>query len=53
MLGSTVHTARQLEALTGATVLATVPENSRRIISASRMKTKEIDSVAQIESLSS
>jgi len=53
MLGSTVHTARQLEALTGATVLATVPENSRRIISGSRMKTKEIDSVAQIESLSS
>src|SRR5882672_2049483 len=53
MLGSTVHTARQLEALTGVTVLATVPENSRRIISASRMKTKEIDSVAQIESLSS
>jgi len=53
MLGSTVHTARQLEALTGATVLATVPENSRRIISGSRMKTKEIDSLAQIESLSS
>ena len=53
MLGGTVHTARQLEALTGATVLATVPENSRRIISGSRMKTKEIDSVAQIESLSS
>src|SRR6266849_758332 len=50
MLGGTVHTARQLEALTGATVLATVPENSRRIISGSRMKTKEIDSVAQLES---
>src|SRR5216683_2189410 len=43
MLGGTVHTARQLEALTGATVLATVPENSRRIISGSRTKTKEIE----------
>jgi len=33
LLNDTVHTARQLEALTGATVLATVPENSRRLIS--------------------
>src|SRR5882762_9755133 len=51
MLGGTVHTARQLEALTGATVLATVPENSRRIISGSRMKTKEIENnpIAQLE----
>ena len=50
MLGDTIHTPRQLEALTGATVLATVPENSRRIIGGSRKKTKEIDSVAQLES---
>ena len=33
LLNDTGHTARQLEALTGATVLATVPENSRRLIS--------------------
>jgi len=53
ILGSTVHTPRQLEALTGATVLATVPENSRRIVGRNRMKqAKEItDSpLAQIES---
>jgi uncharacterized protein involved in exopolysaccharide biosynthesis len=52
MLGGTIHTARQLEALTGATVLATVPENSRRIISGRRKKTKEIENnpVAQLES---
>lgn len=32
MLSDAVHTPRQLEALTGAKVLATVPENSRRMI---------------------
>ena len=32
MLSDAVHTPRQLEALTGATVLATVPENSRRVL---------------------
>ena len=32
MLSDAVHTPRQLEALTGAMVLATVPENSRRIL---------------------
>ncbi|HMG74418.1 MAG TPA: Wzz/FepE/Etk N-terminal domain-containing protein [Pyrinomonadaceae bacterium] len=53
MLGGTIHTPRQLEALTGATVLATVPENSRRQIGGSRKKTKEIDSAAQLESHSS
>lgn len=32
MLSDAIHTPRQLEALTGAQVLATVPENSRRMI---------------------
>jgi len=32
LLNDTVYTPRQLEALTGATVLATVPENSGRMI---------------------
>ena len=32
MLSDAVHTPRQLEALTGAMVLATVPEKSRRIL---------------------
>jgi len=32
MLSDAIHTPRQLEALTGATVLATVPENSRRVL---------------------
>jgi uncharacterized protein involved in exopolysaccharide biosynthesis len=52
MLGDTIHTPRQLEALTGATVLATVPENSRRVIGRRKKKTKEIESnpVAQLES---
>jgi uncharacterized protein involved in exopolysaccharide biosynthesis len=49
MLGDSIHTPRQLEALTGATVLATVPAISR---GGSRKKTKEIESkpVAQLES---
>jgi polysaccharide chain length determinant protein (PEP-CTERM system associated) len=53
MLGDTVHTPRQLEALTGATVLATVPESSRRMMGGGRRKkTKEIEKapVAQLES---
>ena len=33
LLNDRVHTPRQLEALTGAPVLATVPENGRRMIS--------------------
>jgi uncharacterized protein involved in exopolysaccharide biosynthesis len=51
MLGDTVHTPRQLEALTGSTVLATVPENSRKIIGRHK-KAKEIENspMAQIES---
>ena len=32
ILSDTVHTPRQLEALTGAMVLATVPQNSRRML---------------------
>jgi uncharacterized protein involved in exopolysaccharide biosynthesis len=52
MLGDTVHSPRALEALTGATVLATVPENSRKLIPRRTNKTKEIESepVAQLES---
>ena len=52
LLGDTIHTPRQLEALTGATVLATVPENSRRVFGQRKKKTKEIESnpVAQLES---
>jgi hypothetical protein len=52
MLGDTVHSPRQLEALTGATVLATVPENSRKLIPGRSKKTKEIESepLAQLES---
>jgi uncharacterized protein involved in exopolysaccharide biosynthesis len=52
MLGDTVHNPRQLEALTGATVLATVPENSRKLIPRRAEKTKKIESepVAQLES---
>ncbi|MDX6382826.1 MAG: hypothetical protein QOK48_399 [Blastocatellia bacterium] len=52
MLGDTVHSPRQLEALTGATVLATVPENSRKLIPRSIKSTKQIENqpVAQLES---
>jgi uncharacterized protein involved in exopolysaccharide biosynthesis len=52
MLGDTIHSPRQLEALTGATVLATVPENSRKLIPRREKKTKQIESepVAQLES---
>src|SRR6266481_339063 len=52
MLGDTVHSPRQLEALTGATVLATVPENSRRLMGRSKDRIEEIENnlVAQLES---
>lgn len=43
MLGDTIHTPRQLEALTGSTVLATVPETSRKIFGRQRKKAKEIE----------
>jgi uncharacterized protein involved in exopolysaccharide biosynthesis len=43
LVGDTVHTPRQLEALTGATVLATVPENGRRMISRRGRETAEIE----------
>ncbi len=36
VLNDTVHTPRQLEALTGAPVLATVPANSRKVIDRQR-----------------
>jgi len=51
MLGDTIHTPRQLEALTGATVLATVPESSRRMMGGHMKKPGEIgsDPVAQLE----
>lgn len=52
MLGDTIHTPRQLEALTGSTVLATVPENSRKIVGRRKVKAREIENnpVAQLES---
>jgi polysaccharide chain length determinant protein (PEP-CTERM system associated) len=52
MLGDTIHTPRQLEALTGSTVLATVPENSRKLVGRRKVKTKEIENTpaAQLES---
>ena len=43
MLSDAIHTPRQLEALTGANVLATVPENSRRMIMRNTREAIEID----------
>src|SRR5713101_3774468 len=43
LLNDTVHTPRQLEALTGAPVLATVPANSRKMIGRRRAKANEIE----------
>ena len=43
MLSDAVHTPRQLEALTGAMVLATVPENSRRMVLRSNREHKPIE----------
>ena len=52
MLGNTVHTPRQLEALTGSTVLATVPQNRSRLIGRRQVNTREIEPkpIAQLES---
>ena len=52
MLSDAVHTPRQLEALTGAKVLATVPENSRRMIMHNTREPGEIEtrSVAELQS---
>src|SRR5216684_2861325 len=51
LLNDTVHTPRQLEALTGAPVLATVPANSRKMIGRRAAKLNEIEGtpVAQLE----
>jgi uncharacterized protein involved in exopolysaccharide biosynthesis len=43
MLSDSIHTPRQLEALTGANVLATVPENSRRMIMRNSLEPIEIE----------
>ena len=43
LLNGTVNSARQLEALTGAPVLATVPENSRRMISRRIKRSNQIE----------
>jgi len=43
MLSDSIQTPRQLEALTGAHVLATVPENSRRMNMRNTRETIEID----------
>src|SRR5229473_1565415 len=45
LLNDTVHTPRQLEALTGAPVLATVPANSRKMIGRRRAKANEIEGI--------
>jgi uncharacterized protein involved in exopolysaccharide biosynthesis len=51
MLGDTINTPRQLEALTGAIVLATVPENINKLMGRRKAKTKEIENnpMAQLE----
>jgi uncharacterized protein involved in exopolysaccharide biosynthesis len=49
MLGDTIHSPRQLEALTGSTVLATVPENGRRLMGRHPVKTKEIENHSEIQ----
>jgi uncharacterized protein involved in exopolysaccharide biosynthesis len=52
MLSDAVHTPRQLEALTGGNVLATVPENSRRMIMRNSLKPIEIEGrpIAELQS---
>src|SRR5882724_4552059 len=52
MLSDAVHTPRQLEALTGATVLATVPENSRRVLLRNNREGKPIETrpLAELQS---
>ncbi|PYS81347.1 MAG: hypothetical protein DMF70_09385 [Acidobacteria bacterium] len=51
LLNDTVHTPRQLEAMTGAPVLATVPANSRKMIGRRRAQKDEIEGtpIAQLE----
>jgi polysaccharide chain length determinant protein (PEP-CTERM system associated) len=51
LLNDTVHTPRQLEAMTGAPVLATVPANSRKVIGRRSARVNEIEGtpVAQLE----
>jgi uncharacterized protein involved in exopolysaccharide biosynthesis len=52
MLSDAVYTPRQLEALTGAHVLATVPENSRRMIMRNSREPIEIEArpIAELQS---
>ena len=52
MLSEVVHTPGQLEALTGAKVLATVPENSRRMLLRQPRETPLIErrAVAELQS---
>lgn len=52
MLSDAVYTPRQLEAMTGAVVLATVPEKSRRILSRNSREPRTIEKrpVAQLQS---
>jgi uncharacterized protein involved in exopolysaccharide biosynthesis len=52
MLSDAVYTPRQLEALTGANVLATVPENSRRMIMRNNREPIEIETrpLAELQS---
>ena len=52
MFSDAVHTPRQLEALTGATVLATVPANSRRMLSRRNRESQVVETrpVAELQS---
>ena len=52
MLSDAVYTPRQLEALTGANVLATVPQNSRRMIMRNNREPIEIETrpLAELQS---
>jgi uncharacterized protein involved in exopolysaccharide biosynthesis len=52
MLSDAIHTPRQLEALTGAQVLATVPQNSRRMIMRNSREPIEIEArpIAELQS---
>ena len=43
LLNDTVHSARQLEALTGGPVLATVPDNGRKMLSRRTRDSKQIE----------
>jgi len=43
LLNDTVHTPQQLEGLTGSPVLATVPENSRKMIGRRSRKPKQVE----------